>query len=95
MCHGLPGQAAPAAAKGMFPPPPQLLQKDETVTDDPPERPSGKQEWDSPHRDASFGSSLSTQQIWQVSLLLANADKLPPSVQQALASPSTAAQASK
>jgi mono/diheme cytochrome c family protein len=96
MCHGLPGQAAPAAAKGMFPPPPQLLQKDEMVTDDPP----GETFWKAKNGIRltgmpGFGSSLSTQQMWQVSLLLANADKLPDSVQQALASPSTAAQASK
>src|SRR5947209_14599673 len=31
-CHGLPNQPATAAAKGMFPLPPQLFNKDEMVT---------------------------------------------------------------
>ena len=34
-CHGLLGQPATMAAKGMFPLPPQLLSHDEMVTDDP------------------------------------------------------------
>src|SRR5689334_4666856 len=34
-CHGLPGQPASYAAKGMFPLPPQLMTKDAMVTDDP------------------------------------------------------------
>ena len=34
-CHGYPDQKASFAAKGMFPLPPQLLSKDDMVTDDP------------------------------------------------------------
>ena len=34
-CHGLPNQLKPDAAKGMFPHVPQLLEKDDMVTDDP------------------------------------------------------------
>jgi len=88
MCHGLPGQAIPAVAKGMFPPPPQLFQPDEMVTDDPP----GVTFWKAKNGIRltgmpGFHDSLSDLQLWQVSILLARADKLPPSVQQILASP--------
>ncbi|HMC58879.1 MAG TPA: hypothetical protein VKJ01_06795, partial [Candidatus Solibacter sp.] len=34
-----------------------------------------------------FSGSLSTEQMWQVSLLLSNADKLPPTVRTALQEP--------
>ncbi|HET7873083.1 MAG TPA: cytochrome c, partial [Terriglobales bacterium] len=34
-CHGVPGEPATKAAKGMFPLPPQLFEKDSMVTDDP------------------------------------------------------------
>ena len=88
MCHGLPNNTPPRIAKGMFPPAPQLLEKDEMVTDDPP----GETVWKVKNGIRltgmpSFNASLSTQEMWQVSLLLANADKLPPSVQLALAAP--------
>lgn len=85
-CHGLPNQASdPAAAKGMFPPPPQLFNPDDMVTDDPP----GVTYWkvDNGIRMTgmpSFSKSLSTNQIWQVSLLLASADKLPDQTKAAL-----------
>jgi thiosulfate dehydrogenase len=81
-CHGLPGQAgSTAAAKGMFPPPPQLFDKDDMVTDDP----IGNTFWkvDNGIRLTGmpgFNKTLSKNQIWQVSLLLAAADKLPPSL---------------
>ncbi len=35
VCHGLPGQPHTAIAKGMFPDPPLLFEKEEMVTDDP------------------------------------------------------------
>lgn len=88
MCHGLPRQPAPVVAPGMFPKPPQLFQPNEMVTDDPP----GETFWKAKNGIRltgmpGFASSLSDEQMWQVSLLLANADKLPDSVQQALAAP--------
>ena len=77
-CHGLPGQKASNAAKGMFPLPPQLFNPDEMVTDDPP----GVTYWKVSNGIRmtgmpGFGEMLSPTQMWQVSLLLAHADKLP------------------
>lgn len=84
-CHGLPGQKASLAAKGMFPPPPQLFEKDEMVTDDP----VGVTYWKVSNGIRmtgmpGFGETLSTNQVWQISLMLANADKLLPATQAAL-----------
>lgn len=78
-CHGLPSQPASKAAKGMFPLPPQLLNKDEMVTDDP----VGATYWKVSNGIRltgmpGFGEMLSENQIWQVSQMLKNADKLPP-----------------
>ncbi|PYP87870.1 MAG: hypothetical protein DMG65_16335 [Candidatus Angelobacter sp. Gp1-AA117] len=81
-CHGLPGQKdIPAAGKGMFPVPPQLFNPDEMVTDDP----VGQTYWKVTNGIRmtgmpSFNKSLSPDQMWEVSLLLANADKLPDNV---------------
>jgi len=85
VCHGLPGQAQTAIAKGMFPKPPVLLEGT-GVTDDPPAETywkvaGGIRMTGMP----GFDKSLSTTQMWQVSLLLANADKLPKSVKDSLA----------
>jgi mono/diheme cytochrome c family protein len=68
----------------MFPKPPQLFQG-KGVTDDEP----GETYWkvDNGIRLTgmpSFANSLSPTEMWQVSLLLANADKLPDSAKQAL-----------
>jgi mono/diheme cytochrome c family protein len=87
-CHGLPGQKATLAAKGMFPIPPQLWEKDEMVTDDPVSTTywkvsKGIRMTGMP----GFGETLTPTQVWQISLLLANADKLPASTQAALAKP--------
>jgi thiosulfate dehydrogenase len=87
-CHGLPNQPASAASKGMFPHAPQLFTQDETVTDDP----AGVTYWKVKNGIRltgmpSFGSSLSEDQMWQVSALMANADKLPPEVMDALKPP--------
>lgn len=84
-CHGLPNQPVPAAAKGMFPVPPQLFSSDDMVTDDP----VGSTYWkvDNGIRMTgmpAFNKSLSGTQIWQVSLLLAKADKLPDQTKAAL-----------
>jgi thiosulfate dehydrogenase len=90
MCHGLPSQTPPAIARAMFPHAPQLFVK-VGVTDDPP----GETFWKAKNGIRlsgmpAFHSSLSDDQLWQVSLLLANADKLPESVKQRLAPPPTA-----
>jgi len=84
-CHGLLQQPASAAAIGMFPRPPQLLTVKETVSDDP----AGETYWKVKNGIRltgmpGFGASLTDQQMWQVSALLARADKLPPEVQEAL-----------
>lgn len=84
VCHGLPGQAQTAIAKGMFPKPPMLLEGT-GVTDDP----AGETYWKVAggirmSGMPGFEKSLSTMQMWQVSLLLANADKLPKAVRDEL-----------
>jgi mono/diheme cytochrome c family protein len=85
-CHGGPGQSDNAFAKAMFPPAPQLLNPNEMVTDDP----EGVTFWKATHGIRlsgmpGFANMLSDQQRWQVAILLAHADKLPPAVQSALA----------
>jgi thiosulfate dehydrogenase len=84
VCHGLPGHNRTAVAKGMYPDPPALFEG-KGVTDDPP----GETYWKVKNGIRltgmpGFGPSLSDTQIWQVSLLLADADKIPPSVRQNL-----------
>jgi mono/diheme cytochrome c family protein len=69
----------------MFPRPPQLF-RGKGVTDDEP----GETYWKVENGVRltgmpGFEKSLSETQMWQVSLLLANADKLPDSVKQSLA----------
>jgi mono/diheme cytochrome c family protein len=69
----------------MFPKPPQLLTVKETVSDDP----AGETYWKVKNGIRltgmpGFSASLTDQQMWQVSALLARADKLPPEVQEAL-----------
>jgi thiosulfate dehydrogenase len=87
VCHGLPGAQETAIAKGEYPRPPQLF-KGHGVTDDP----AGETYW----RVANgirltgmpgFRQSLSETQMWQVSLMLKDADKLPASVQHDLGGP--------
>jgi mono/diheme cytochrome c family protein len=80
VCHGLPGQPQSAIAKGMFPKPPILLEGT-GVSDDPAAETywkvaGGIRMTGMP----GFEKTLSTTQMWQVSLLLANSDKLPKSV---------------
>jgi thiosulfate dehydrogenase len=82
-CHGLPDHPSTAAAKGMYPGPPQLFIM--TVTDDPP----GHTFWKVANGIRltgmpGFSASLTAEQMWQVSLLLANADKLSPAILAAL-----------
>jgi mono/diheme cytochrome c family protein len=85
VCHGLPGQPESAIASGMFPKPPKLMEG-KGVTDDPP----GETYWKVSGGIRmtgmpGFEKTLSTTQMWRVSLLCANADKLPTSAKQALA----------
>jgi thiosulfate dehydrogenase len=88
VCHGFPGKEQGAIAKGEFPRPPHLF-KGTGVTDDEP----GETYWKVANGIRltgmpGFSSQLSTTEMWQVSLLLAHADKLPDSAKAVLASAS-------
>lgn len=77
VCHGLPGQEVSAIGRGEFPKPPSLF-KGKGVTDDPP----GETFWKVKNGIRltgmpGFGASYTDTQLWQVSLMLAGADKLP------------------
>jgi mono/diheme cytochrome c family protein len=87
VCHGLPGEEPTAIAKGEFPKPPALF-KGKGVTDDP----AGETYWKVANGIRltgmpGFTGSLTTDQMWQVSLLLANADKVPADVNDELMKP--------
>ena len=87
VCHGLPDQEPTPIAKGEFPKPPELF-KGKGVSDDPP----GETYWKVANGIRltgmpGFNGSLTTDQMWQVSLLLANSDKLPATVRTSLAQP--------
>ena len=80
LCHGLPVGPVTKIASGMFPPPPQLFHGP-GVTKDPP--------WETYWKTfygirltgmPAFRNTLSDTEIWQISLLLAHAQKLPTSV---------------
>jgi mono/diheme cytochrome c family protein len=84
VCHGLPGKEKTAIAEGMFPHPPQLF-RGVGVTDDEP--------WESYWKVENgirmtgmpgFKDRLTETQIWQVSVLVKNADKIPDSVKNSL-----------
>jgi len=86
-CHGRLDQAS-SAAKGFYPRPPHLLPPGKGVTDDP----VGATHWVVKHgirfsAMPSFDQKLSDSEIWQASLLLKNADKLPAPVQDFLRQP--------
>jgi len=86
VCHGLPNQPPPPIARGEFPRPPQLW-RGHGVTDDP----AGETYWKIANGIRLTGmpaykQSLADAQIWQVSLMLAHADKLPENVKAILAS---------
>ena len=87
MCHGLPGQPPSPTSKGMFPRPPQLF-KGHGVTDDP----VGETYWKVQNGIRLTGmpaytGSLRDTDMWQVSLLLANADKLSQDIRNVLKQP--------
>jgi len=80
VCHGLPGAVPTAIAEGMAPRPPQLF-KGTGVTDD--------EEWESYWKVEGgirmtgmpgFKDRLNETQIWQVAVLVKNADKISPAV---------------
>jgi len=83
-CHGLPNQPAPAIAGNFFPDA-TLMFKSKGVTDDPPQvsywkvkngiRLTGM---------PTFKGILDDTQMWQLALLVANADKLPDSAKKIL-----------
>ncbi len=80
-CHGFKGQEQQPEVKAMFPNPPHLF-NGKGVTDDP----AGETYWKVAHgirlsAMPSYQNVLTQDQMWQVSLLLAKADKLPPAVQ--------------
>jgi thiosulfate dehydrogenase len=87
VCHGLPGESQSAIAEGMFPKPPELFHGT-GVTDDP----AWETYWKAKNGlrlsgMPSFKTHLNDTQLWQVSVLLANADKISPAVKTVLASP--------
>lgn len=89
VCHGVPGQDPTAVAKGMYPKPPKLMEGT-GVTDDPVQESywkivGGIRMTGMP----AFKESLSDTQLWQLSLLVANADKLPASAKQIFSSATT------
>src|SRR6266699_430956 len=79
-CHGLPGEPKSAISKGMFPDPPQLFQGI-GVTDDEP--------WETYWKVENgirmtgmpgFKGQVGEKEIWQVTMLVKNADKITESV---------------
>ena len=87
VCHGMPRQHETAIAMGMYPRPPKLLEG-KGVTDDEP----GESYWKVAHGIRltgmpDFGKSLSEMEMWQVSFLVAQADKLPKAVSDDLSNP--------
>ncbi len=95
VCHGLPGQPETQIANGMYPHPPKLTEG-KGVTDDEP----GESYWKVANGIRltgmpGFRSALSETQMWQVSLLVANADKLPKSVQDTISAPLASDEAAK
>ena len=80
VCHGLPGEPHNAIGNGMFPKPP-LLFRGVGVTDD--------ETWESYTKVSGgirmtgmpgFKDQLTETQIWQVAVLVKNADKISPTV---------------
>jgi thiosulfate dehydrogenase len=90
VCHGLPGEPQTAIAHGMFPKPPELFHGT-GVTDDP----AWETYWKAKNGIRltgmpAFKAALNDTQLWQVSVLLANADKISPAVKAVLVGPPSA-----
>jgi mono/diheme cytochrome c family protein len=86
VCHGAPHAPPPAIAKGMFPPPPQLFEQLDMVTGDP----EGITFWKVSNGIRmtgmpAFQNALSDTERWQVTTLVAHADRLPAPVVASLA----------
>jgi thiosulfate dehydrogenase len=88
-CHGLPGEPKSAIAQGMYPAPPQLFHGVGVTDDDA---------WESYWKVENgirmtgmpgFKGQLTETQIWQVSVLVKNADKISASVKSELAAGAT------
>ena len=84
VCHGSLGKPATAIAKGMFPPPPQLLEKEGMATDDS----EGEVHWKVTNGIRltgmpGFASTLSDTQRWQLTMVVHYADKLSATAQAA------------
>jgi mono/diheme cytochrome c family protein len=86
VCHGLPGEPKTAIAQGMFPPPPQLFHGVGVTDDDT---------WETYWKVSGgirmtgmpgFSDRLGETKIWQLSVLLKNADKVSPAVKAELIS---------
>lgn len=89
VCHGLPEQPVTPIARGLFPKPPPLFEG-KGVTGDPP----GVTYWKSANGIRltgmpGFKGSLSDTELWQVTLLVTNAEKLTPNVRKILSAPQT------
>ncbi len=85
MCHGLPGEPKGAIAMGMYPAPPQLFHGVGVTDDDA---------WESYWKVENgirltgmpgYKGQLTETQIWQVAVLVKNADKISASVKNELA----------
>jgi len=90
VCHGLPGEPKGAIALGMYPPPPQLFQGTGVTDDDA---------WESYWKVENgirmtgmpgFKGRLTEPQIWQVTVLVKNADKISDAVKKELAAGASA-----
>lgn len=90
VCHGYPGRERTMIAQGMYPKPPQLF-RGTGVTDD--------ETWETYWKVdggirlsgmPGFKGGLTEQQMWQVSVLLKNADKISSAVRTALTPPAVA-----
>ncbi len=85
VCHGAQTGPKTVLERGMFPEPPMLLQG-KGVADDPP----GRSYWVVKNGIRTtgmpaFGPSLTDTQLWQVSLMVANAHNLPVGASQYIA----------
>jgi mono/diheme cytochrome c family protein len=85
VCHGLPGEPKSAIAQGMYPAPPELFHGTGVTDDDA---------WESYWKVENgirlsgmpgFKDRLTEKQIWEVAVLVKNADKIPESVKKELA----------
>jgi thiosulfate dehydrogenase len=96
VCHGFPGGNKTTIAEGMYPDPPQMFHGT-GVTDDP----AWETHWKAENGIRmtgmpGFKGRLTDKQLWQVSQLLANADKISPAVRAALSNaPATPAAVEK